>query len=85
MEIQYGKQIKINDLKGKTIDLFLCVENHEKRSYTLYNALIKTNTIDNEIVFCYKDIDYGENIFRKKIKTNNHTELINILEKEFKK
>lgn len=85
MEIQYGKQIKINDLKGKTIDLFLCVENHEKRSYTLYNTLIKTNTIDNEIVFCYKDIDYGENIFRKKTKTNNHTELINILETEIQK
>ena len=85
MEIQYGKQIKINELKGKIIDLFLCVENHEKRSYTLYSTLIKSNTIDNQIVFCYKDVDYGGNIFSKKTKTDNHIEFINILEAEIKK
>ncbi|MHA7944929.1 hypothetical protein ACJOV8_017780 [Formosa sp. 3Alg 14/1] len=85
MEIQYGKQIKINDFKDKIIDLFLCVENHEKRSYTLYNTLLKTNKIDNQIVFCYKEIDYDENVLIKKIKTNNHTEVINILENEIQK
>lgn len=85
MEIQYGKQIKINDIKGRTIDLFICVENHEKRSYTLYNTLINNNEIDNQIVFCYKEIEYGVNTFRKKVKANNHTQVINILEEEIQK
>lgn len=83
MEIKYGKQIQINDLVNIDIDLFLCAENHEKRSLTFYKKLILKNKISKSIVLCYKECvsDFKEVILNK-IKINDHIEIFDILDKE---
>lgn len=85
MEIQYGKQISIDDIQNKNIDLFICVENHEKRSYTLLEKLILSDTKTNIIAFCYKDSVFHqkkEGVKKKLI--SNHTEVIKALEDELR-
>ncbi len=84
MKIKYGKQIQINDLANIDIDLFLCAENHEKRSYTFYNKLILKNKISKSIVFCYKEsVSDCVEITLNKIKINDHIEIFDVLDREF--
>jgi hypothetical protein len=85
MEISYGKQILINDINSIEIDLFFCVENHEKRSYTLLDKLQVTHKINTSIVLCYKDeICNTKKEGVKKIRINNHSEIYKLLDKLFK-
>ena len=75
MEIQYGKQISLTDLINIDIDLFLCAENHENRSFTLYQELSKENHIKEAIVFCYKEEvlhDKKEGFEKHLVKTHDH-------------
>ncbi|SRR5690606_30443606 len=83
MEIKYGKQIQINDLVNVDVDLFLCAENHEKRSFTFYNNLILKNKISKSIVLCYKEcVSDIKEINLNKVKINDHIEIFDILDKE---
>lgn len=83
MEIKYGKQIQINDLVNINVDLFLCAENHEKRSFTFYNNLILKNKISKSIVLCYKEcVSDSKEASLNKIKINDHVEIFDILDKE---
>lgn len=54
MNIEFGKQISIEELKGAKIDLFLMAGNHEKRVFTLYNQVKNQSTIHLVKVLCYK-------------------------------
>lgn len=85
MEIQFGKQIVLSEITNENIDIFICVENHEKRSYTLYETLKKSNTINREIIFTYTSMNYGKNIFEDTIQINSHYEVLTIFENEIKK
>ena len=85
MEIKYGKQIEINNIIERNIDLFICAENHEKRSYSLYEKLFVSNTITDSIVLCYKDLicdDAKDKVI--KIKINNHNDIYDLLDQKFK-
>lgn len=85
MEISYGKQILINELDTVSIDLFFCVENHEKRSYTLFDKLKLTHQIDSSIVLCYKEeICKTKKEGVQKIRINNHSEIYKLLDTLFK-
>jgi hypothetical protein len=55
MDIQYGRQININEIEGLSIDLFLLGGNHEKRVFTLFNRIIDTVKIKKAIMLCFKD------------------------------
>ncbi|SMO54277.1 hypothetical protein SAMN06265171_102431 [Chryseobacterium rhizoplanae] len=55
MEIKYGKQIDINDIKGVSIDLLILAGNHEKRTLTLFDIVKNENKIKRSIMFRFKD------------------------------
>lgn len=55
MEVKYGKQIGISDVKGLSIDLFILGGNHEKRILTLFDSVKNVNEIKRSIVFRFKD------------------------------
>jgi len=54
MQIKYGKQIDLAELKGKEINLFLLAGNHEKRVFSALNKIKTICTITKSIVLCYK-------------------------------
>jgi len=83
MEINYGEQIDINDIKNKDIELFLFAINHEKRVLTAYDKIVKSNNILKTIGFKYKEnyhLECGYNINKKTIKS--HNEISSLLDKE---
>lgn len=85
MKITYGRQIQIDDLANKEIDLFLCAENHEKRSLTLYNKLILKNKISKSIALCYQDLvidDKDIKLKKVKISYNDHLKIYKFLDDE---
>lgn len=85
MEIKHGKQLSIKDLESKDVDLFFCAENHEKRSYTLFDKLTTTNKIRKAIVLCYKDAICEElKDAVTKIKIDDHKQIYDLLDNEFK-
>lgn len=55
MEVQYGKQIDVNEINGLSIDLFILGGNHEKRVYTLFNKIKELNDIKKSIIFRFND------------------------------
>lgn len=55
MEIKYGKQIDISEIKGETIDLFILGGNHEKRVLTLFDKVKDIIEIKKTIMFRFKD------------------------------
>ncbi|MDO6820211.1 hypothetical protein [Zobellia sp. 1_MG-2023] len=55
MEIKFGKQLQINEISQVEISLFLLAVNHEKRKYTAYDNIIKTNSINKAIEFSYSN------------------------------
>ena len=55
MEIKYGKQIDISDIKDEAIDLFILGGNHEKRVLTLFDKVKDRTEIKKTIMFCFKD------------------------------
>ncbi|MBB6328399.1 hypothetical protein FHS59_004042 [Algoriphagus iocasae] len=55
MEIEYGQQIDVSQIKGLNISLFLLAGNHEKRIFTSYEKLAKENKINSTIALCYKE------------------------------
>ncbi|MEA5402406.1 hypothetical protein VB776_05745 [Arcicella sp. DC2W] len=87
MEIKSGKQIKIEELKDKNFDLFFLSENHEKRSYSLHEKIVKLNiNINKTFVFCYKDYVADNNkddIY--KVKIDSHTQILELIDSEIKK
>jgi hypothetical protein len=54
MDIQYGRQIDINDVEGLKIDLFLLGGNHEKRVLTFFNRINDKAKISRSIMLCFK-------------------------------
>jgi len=55
MKIEYGKQIELKKLlKLNTIDIFLCANNHEDRSLSLYDVLRSQIEIRKAYAFCYE-------------------------------
>ncbi|RAJ19885.1 hypothetical protein [Pedobacter cryoconitis] len=82
MELQYGKQIGINELGGLTIDLFLFACNHEKRVYSAYDKLAGVNKISKVIGLCYKQVKKKKDDIEF-IQVNSHIEIYNLLESIF--
>ncbi|MCB0745921.1 MAG: hypothetical protein KDC90_00525 [Ignavibacteriae bacterium] len=53
MEIKYGKQLKIEELRGIKFSLFLFAINHEKRMLTSYERLSEISTLEKVVGFNY--------------------------------
>ncbi|MCX2575708.1 hypothetical protein [Pedobacter sandarakinus] len=83
MELEYGRQVELGEVKGKIIDLFIFACNHEKRILCAHKYISETNSILKTIALCYKPIP------KKCIKgitysqIQNHVEIYEILDSQF--
>src|SRR5690554_5917743 len=84
MNIKYAKQIEIKDLKLEDISLFLFAVNHEKRSFTAYDEINRTNKIKKSIGLVYNDyskiVDNG--VMEKQV-IQTPSEISKLLDREF--
>lgn len=86
MEIKYGKQVEIDELQDKVIDLCIFAANHEQRMLTCYNRVKKTNKISKGIALCYNTNSCK--ILPKSVSKhiiNDHEEIYNLLDEELSK
>lgn len=84
MEIKYGKQINVKNISEQEISLFLFAANHERRAYTAYDKIEKTNSIKKSIALSYNDYYKTEKrlkLVKQVIK--NPKEISQLLDKEF--
>jgi hypothetical protein len=88
MDINYGKQVNVNEIISKEITLFLMASNHEKRVFTAFNKISPNNNILKTIAFCYNS-DYlplkkGDNKISNQV-IKSHQEITKLLDTEFSK
>lgn len=55
MEIKYGKQIDIHDIKNISVDLFILGGNHEKRVLAFFDKVKDIVDIKKSLMFRFKD------------------------------
>lgn len=76
MDIKYGEQMEIVDMKNLGFSLFLFAINHEKRGLTAYNKLSSISQINKVVGFRYRNsssIDLDKGI--EEITISNHNEI----------
>lgn len=80
MEIKYGKQIDVNELKDKSISLFLFSGNHEKRVFTAYNKVSGNNKIDKAFILLYEKSKKPKLSGVDSIVITSHSEIIELID-----
>jgi hypothetical protein len=81
MQISYGKQIDVDELKGQTIDLFILAANHERRVYTALNKIKSVSKVVKSIALCYKE-PLPERETDEVVLISNHLQVVELLENE---
>jgi hypothetical protein len=82
MELNYGRQIDLDEIASKTIHFFLFACNHEKRVYSVYNHISQKNNIVKAIGLCYKQPAKNKSKGIDLMAVKNHTEIYDLLDKE---
>ncbi|WP_158826726.1 hypothetical protein [Mucilaginibacter lacusdianchii] len=83
MQLQYGKQIEVDEIKGKRIHLFIIACNHERRVMCAYNRVAQSNMILKSIALCYKAIPKKSNENISYVQVKSHVEIYKILDSQF--
>lgn len=84
MILDYGRQIKIGEVRNKTIQLFLFACNHEKRILCAHKKIQEGNEIIKSIGLCYKPTNKKKGEVEL-IHIKSHVEIYDILDFEFAK
>lgn len=80
MDISYGKQIGIQEITNKSIDLFVFACNHEQRVYTALDKISSSNIIlNNTALFYENDTNLELNSSINKIVVNDNNDIYDLL------
>jgi len=85
MQLEYGRQIGIDEVSEKKIHLFLFACNHEKRILCAHNRVSEVNTILNTLALCYKPKTRKKQNNINYVYIKSHVEIYEILDVEFAK
>ena len=85
MEIKYAKQIEIDEIADKEIDLFLFAGNHEKRVFSAYNKCRSSYKIIKSIVLCYNETFINKVQCVEQLVISDNSQIYDLLDLEFSK